>query len=381
MTVLYPVPEILPDPRARFIQILHTCHAMATRGVRVRLLAGIRRGCDGEDLLRAYGLSPSPFLRIVPMPVLRGRISWHAPFHAALLPRARREAGGVIFARYLKLACFLLRWRRIHRLPVIFEAHEIFHRTTERPEKAAALKAMESFVYREADRLITISNALSEDLRELFGRPADAVIPDGVPPEFLEIRRDVPGNGILYMGQLYPWKGVDVLIRAMSRIPDERLIVVGGSGESLDRAKRIAGDEGVAERVDFRGTVPHVEVRGFLATARVAVVPNRAEGVSKYTSPLKLFEAMAAGVPVVASDLPSLREVLRDGENALLVPPGDPEALAGAIRRLLQDNGLASRIAACARRDARMFTWAGRAEKIASLLHETASGQPREGRT
>jgi len=172
-----------------------------------------------------------------------------------------------------------------------------------------------------------------------------------------------------------------VLLRAMSRIPVERLIVVGGSGESLDRAKRIAGEEGVAERVDFRGTVPHVEVRSFLATARVAVVPNRAEGVSKYTSPLKLFEAMAAGVPVVASDLPSLREVLRDGENALLVPPGEPEALAGAIRRLLQDNALASRIAACARQDARMFTWAGRAEKIVSLLHETTSGQRTEGGT
>ncbi|HLN79465.1 MAG TPA: glycosyltransferase family 4 protein [Candidatus Bathyarchaeia archaeon] len=381
MTVLYPVPEILPDPRARFIQIVHTCHALATRGVRVHLLAGIRRGCDGEGLLRDYGLSPVPFLRIVPLPVLRGRISWHAPFHAALLPRAMREPDGVIFVRYLKLAGFLLRWRRAHRLPVIFEAHEIFHKTTERPGKAATLKAMESFVYREADRLITISNVLSEDLRELFGRPADAVIPDGVPSDFLEIRREVPGNGILYVGQLYPWKGVDVLLRAMSRIPDERLVVVGGGGESLDRAKRIAGEEGVAERVDFRGTVPHVEVRSFLGATRVAVVPNRAEGVSKYTSPLKLFEAMAAGVPIVASDLPSLREVLRDGENALLVPPGEPEALAGAIRRLLQDTALASRIAACARRDARAFTWAGRADKIASLLHEAASGHRTGGGT
>jgi len=377
VTLLYPVPEILPDPRARFIQIVHTCHALAARGVRVHLLAGVRDGYGGEDLLRAYGLSPAPLLRIVPMPVLRGRISWHAPFHAALLPRATREPRGVIFARYLKLARFLLRWRRIHRLPVIFEAHEIFHKTTEKPGKAAGLKAMESFVYREADRLVTISDVLSEDLRELFGRPADAVLPDGVPSDFLEIRREEPGNGILYVGQLYPWKGVDVLLRALPRIPDERLIVVGGSGESLDRAKRIAGEAGVAERVDFRGTVPHVEVRGFLAAARVAVVPNRAEGVSKYTSPLKLFEAMAAGVPVVASDLPSLREVLRDGENALLVPPGEPEALAGAIRRILNDNALASRIAARARRDARMFTWAGRAEKIVSLLHEL--GEARAG--
>ncbi|MBP2689765.1 MAG: hypothetical protein H6Q83_1952, partial [Deltaproteobacteria bacterium] len=97
MTLLYPVPEILPDPRARFIQIVHTCHALAARGVRVHLLAGVRDGYGGEDLLRSYGLSPAPLLRIVPMPVLRGRISWHAPFHAALLPRAMREPRGVIF--------------------------------------------------------------------------------------------------------------------------------------------------------------------------------------------------------------------------------------------------------------------------------------------
>jgi len=376
VTLLYPVPEILPDHRARFIQIVHTCHAMAARGVGVHLLTGVRRGCDGEGLLRAYGLSPVPFLRIVPMPVLRGRISWHAPFHAALLPRAMREPRGVIFARYLKLARFLLRWRRIHRLPVIFEAHEILHKTTEKPGNAPALKAMEAHVYREADAVIAITGALAEEIHGLFGRKVDGVIPDGVGSDFLDVKRSGNGSYLLYTGQFYPWKGVEVFVRTLSLLPNERAVIVGGAGEALDRMRRLAQETGVAGRVEFAGTVPHAEVKKFLEGARVAILPNLAGGVSRFTSPLKLFEYMAAGVPVVASDLPALREVLRDGENAILVPPGDPAALAAGIRRALDDEALSIRISAKARSEAAGYTWESRAKRIREVL-DRLPGQQR----
>jgi glycosyltransferase involved in cell wall biosynthesis len=90
-----------------------------------------------------------------------------------------------------------------------------------------------------------------------------------------------------------------------------------------------------------------------------------------YTSPLKLFEYMAAGVPVVASDLPALREVLRDGENAVLVAPDDPGALAQGIRRVLEDKPLADRLAAQARRDAQAHTWTARAQAILEFIART----------
>lgn len=368
MTVLYPVPEILPGKSARFIQILNTCRALAGTGCRICLCAGVRRGVPPGKVLDAYGIDAPSNLEVVRLPVLRGILSWHGPFHFAFLARAARETGSVVYGRYLKLTHFLLRNRWVHKRPVVFEAHEIFHKTTERRGKAASLKAMETYVYREADAVIAITATLAEEIAELFGRKAEKVIPDGVGSEFLNVRRRGKGSYLLYTGQFFPWKGVEVFVRSLSYLTGERAVIVGGSGEALDRLKRLARELGMVGQVEFPGTVSHDQVRKFLEEARIAVLPNLAGGVSRFTSPLKLFEYMAAGVPIVASDLPALREVLRDRENAILVPPGDPEALAAGIRCLLTDEALAARIAAQAREDAAWYTWENRASRIREVL-------------
>ena len=90
----------------------------------------------------------------------------------------------------------------------------------------------------------------------------------------------------------------------------------------------------------------------------------------RHTSPLKIFEAMAAGRPIVASDLPSSREVLRDGENALLVPPGDASALAATLRRVLSDPRLARRLAGAAWDEAPQYSWDARARALRALFEE-----------
>lgn len=88
----------------------------------------------------------------------------------------------------------------------------------------------------------------------------------------------------------------------------------------------------------------------------------------RHTSPIKLFEALAAGRPIVATDLPSTRELLQDGRDALLVPPDDALALAAAIRRLLADRGLAERLARRAFESAPRYSWDARAAKLRTLL-------------
>ena len=87
-----------------------------------------------------------------------------------------------------------------------------------------------------------------------------------------------------------------------------------------------------------------------------------------FTSPLKLFDYMAAGVPIVASDLPSLREVLRDGENALLANAGDADAFAAAVRRLLADRSLADRLGRQARIDVQQYSWDARARTLLTIF-------------
>jgi glycosyltransferase involved in cell wall biosynthesis len=124
--------------------------------------------------------------------------------------------------------------------------------------------------------------------------------------------------------------------------------------------------------VTFTGLVEPARVPELLARADVLVLPNPASAIStRYTSPLKLFEYMAAGRPIVSSDLPSIREILRDNVNALLVAPGDPMALASAIDRLLRDPALAARLARTALDEVPSYSWPRRAERLETLFTET----------
>ena len=117
--------------------------------------------------------------------------------------------------------------------------------------------------------------------------------------------------------------------------------------------------------------MPQARVADELRRAAVVAVPFLRAGMTeRHTSPLKLFEAMAAGRPIVASDLPSSREVLRDGDNALLVPPGDALALSAALRRVLSDRDLARRLARSAWDEAPRYSWDARARALHALFEE-----------
>ena len=112
-------------------------------------------------------------------------------------------------------------------------------------------------------------------------------------------------------------------------------------------------------------------VAGLRPIRSAVAVPFLRTGMTEaHTSPLKAFEAMAAGRPIVASDLPSSREVLRHGENALLVPPGSASELASALRSLLADSGLARRLAERAFSDAPAYSWDARGRRINELIEE-----------
>jgi glycosyltransferase involved in cell wall biosynthesis len=181
---------------------------------------------------------------------------------------------------------------------------------------------------------------------------------------------------VLYAGQLYPWKGVDVLVEAMARVPEARLVILGGlEGErDLARVRALVQERGLAPRTEMPGTLPQALVAAELARAAVVVVPFlRTAMTERHTSPLKAFEAMAAGRPIVASDLPSSREFLGDGRNALLVPPGDAAALAAAVARLLADPALAERLARNAWDEAPAHSWDARARALRALFDEVPS--------
>ena len=129
---------------------------------------------------------------------------------------------------------------------------------------------------------------------------------------------------------------------------------------------KLAYGMGVPERrLKFIDRVAHVDVPYWIRAFDIAVAPFPTnEHYAYFMSPLKLFEYMAAGVPIVTSDLPSIREVLAHGENAWLVEPGNEEALAQGIIRVLQDAVLSTKLATNARQAVDRFTWERRARAI-----------------
>ncbi len=399
MQILYFADIRFPLERANGIQTFETCHALARRGHLVRLVVRPDTAQPPRDPFEFYGKAADRDLVIERLPVGGSPAVRRGAWMAQAVARAIAKRGAdVALTRDLGLAALLLRLPRWARPPVAYESHgfaptvgaslgEMLTDVAGASEtKQRRLARREERVWRRADAYVTITRGLAEELRSQFGiRRTLAVIPDGVslgdaltaPPAVLH---HPPVIG--YAGHLYPWKGVDVLLHAIGRLPGVHAVIVGGlAGEpDLERTRRHAREIGVEDRVRFVGTVPPPHVAPLLAEMDVLVLPNTRTHVSaNYTSPLKLFEYMASGRPIVASALPALREVLRDEDNALLVEPGDATRMADAIKRLLGDVSLASRLAATAWRDVHAYRWERRAERIEELfesMRATASREP-----
>lgn len=229
------------------------------------------------------------------------------------------------------------------------------------PLATTAFISLEKVTARITDRIVTLSRPGMEDhLRAGVGRPGQfRIIPSGT-----DIRRFICGDGggiraetgwsgekvAGWAGRLTAIKDCGTFLRAAGLIgamyPDARFLVAG-DGEERNALEQLAGESGLDGKVRFlgnRGDMPSV-----MAAMDVFVLSSRNEGFGRV-----LVEAMAAGVPVVATDVGGVAEVVEDGVSGLLVPPGDPECLAEAMRRLFEDEFLRNRL----RENGRMRAWA-----------------------
>ena len=176
---------------------------------------------------------------------------------------------------------------------------------------------------------------------------------------------------VVYAGNLFPWKGVFVLADAVRYLPaNYEIEFVGGSPEAERPFRERLIETGVIDRIVMRGYLAPRDVPHALAGGDVLVLPNSATKAlsDTYTSPLKLFEYMAAGRPIVASDVPAIRQILTDGHNAILVDPDDSRALAEGIQLVCKDRALGARLGAQARKDVEEFTWNNRAARISQFI-------------
>lgn len=207
-----------------------------------------------------------------------------------------------------------------------------------------------------AERVVVPSPSAARVATDWAHVPAEkiVVIPNAVdpPPEGFD-RRESLGDTVRvgFVGRFDPVKRIEDLVRAMTFL-DERF--------TLDLYGDHAADRSIRRLVDVSGLNSRVRLRGVVATpwealrqTDVLVLPSDAEGFG-----LVLIEAMAAGVPVVATDVPGIRDVVKHDRNGLLVPPRNPRALASAVRRLAGDERLRRRVVAAGLREARgRYAW------------------------
>ena len=371
-----------PGRQAAPIQILQTCRAIRALGVPVTVYGGTSGPRDSDRLMAYYGVSPIEGFSVLPIGGRR-------------LTRVLGEADGdrhCVVTRGEPGLALADRLRKAGPVPnrlLIYEAHRLCHtevgrrrtgRLQERlPGASGRLKTSERRAVEGADALVCLSEGVREALATEFRVACPTLIlpsgttvpPDGRPPEATG-DRDID---VLYAGKIEPRKGVDVLVEAMAELPGRRLWIVGGGAEEVTWLARLAEGLGVADRVVLTGHVEPPRVAGFLARARVGVcpLPIGLSAISeRFTSPLKILELMAAGVPVVASDLPSTRELLEPDRTALLVEPGNPRALAHGIRRVLEDRSLADRLGRAASERVVEYSWQNRARKLVEFLGSLA---------
>jgi glycogen synthase len=227
---------------------------------------------------------------------------------------------------------------------------------------------------RRADAVIALTPRLAGLVSD-GGVPKDRVhvIPSGVPDGLFDRPQAEPDGlpprpRVVFLGRLHPQKGVDVLVRAVATVPGVQL-VLAGDGPERAALHRLVDRLGVGDRVQFLGFVPRVRVPALLRAADVLALPSRYEELGTV-----VIEAMRAGVPVVAADTGGVSSTITDGATGLLVPPGQPEALAAGLRRVFNDDGLARRLAAAARCRSHDYSWEALADRVLGVYREVVRG-------
>ena len=388
--LFYLAPVRMPTEKAHGLQIVQMCEALAQVGYDVTLIVPRRLNTpelhNVRDIWAHYGVARNfALVRLPCLDLFRffpahpiSQLTVLATYLLALLVWMFGRRVDVLYTRDL-LTAFVLRVLR-PRTPLVYEVHRL--------SGSRWGRKMQGFVMRRA-RVVTVTRYMAEQAR---ARGAQRVIAehDGYrAARFADMSPKAEARAALgisadafvvgYVGRLHTMglsKGVDTLIDGIAEATRDGaaidLLLVGGPPEGVALARAQWQAHGLpAERLHTVGTVASADVPRYLAALDVgAMLLPWTEHFAYYASALKLFEYMAAGCAVLASDLPSTAEVVRNGETALLVPPGDVAATAAALRRLHDDPALRQRLAERARAAAPRYTWEARARRIRQFIEE-----------
>jgi glycosyltransferase involved in cell wall biosynthesis len=238
---------------------------------------------------------------------------------------------------------------------------------TARSVPVRLLKALRNATLRRASTIVVPSAFLAEIAR---GWGLDAgrihVLTNPAPPPRAVAPEPLDSGTFVFVGRLTEAKDLRTAITAVAQVPEARLVLVGDGPDRAD-LEHAAASSGANGRIAFRGSLPRDEALRVVAGAEAGLLSSAWENL-----PHSAVEALSVGVPVVATAVGGVPEVVHDGENGLLVPPGRPDALAGAIRRILDEPGLRDRLAAGAKPSVESISSEAVYGRLEAMLAEAA---------
>jgi glycosyltransferase involved in cell wall biosynthesis len=364
------------------------CDALAGLGHEVTLLHPAKRQSDASfrsvDVREYYG-SKNKF-SVMALPIFQlPDFLWKLP---SLIHRPLMNSMNILFEKKLakralglKAGLYISRDMTPHAARRIVESGGRcvleFHQA---PSGTLAVRSLQALMAKSDGVYgFAVTRLLADDLENEFNLQSGTldVHHDGVDLGMFE--RSLPESErtkqlVTYVGSLQPNRGVDVLIEAASYCPDVDFRIVGGASSEVSKMQSFAADLDV-KNISFVGQVRPDEVPEHLQSASLIVMPMRGneQHTLRHASPLKLFEYMASGTPIVATDMPSVREVVEHKETAYLVEPDDAKSLADGINTVLAEPELADRMSANAGRVVAGYSWAVRAQRIVERSSEVFS--------
>ncbi len=358
----------IPADTANSIQVMKACQALACLGHAVHLLLPGEGRPSWESLAEHYGLATHFEITWLPAnPRLR-----HNDFAWLAIARAGRLKADMVYTWTGQSAVFGL----LRGMPVLFEVHDL-------PTGRFGPAWLRSFLrFPGRKRLGMITRALYQAIQRVYGPiPEDQVViaPNGVDleqyaglPDPVQARRelDLPqAPTVLCSGHLYAGRGVELFLELARRFPAASFVWVGGRPEDV-AVYQFQARQGQLGNVHFSGFIAQQRLPRYQAAADILLMPyaqtiagSGGGNSAEICSPMKMFDYLAAGRAILASDLPVFHEVLNE-QNAAFAPPGEADAWALALGRLLSDPALRRQLGDQAGRDAHAYTWRARASRL-----------------
>jgi glycosyltransferase involved in cell wall biosynthesis len=382
MRLVCPLDQKLMSRKAHDKVMMTTCAAMAALGADVSVLH--QGEVNSEDIARFYDIPELPTLRFIPRRlrynVFGIEASIRSAYRQSCLRMARNlaneETGGtVVYLSELSMAQHFVRHRRRREhLTLVYEVHDLERLKENR--KSRRRIDMEDLLFCSMQGLVVTTEALRECLMRSYRIPPGCRIQVAhLCPTHRALyagireRKSQNGKDLYYLGQVYPLQGLEVVIDSLVLAPGWRLHVVGdGAREYLEALREAARKAGVAGRIVWHGFKEPREVASLLAEADALMLSSMDRDRMPYVAHTKLYDYLAYGKPILAADLPSVREVLEHERDGLLFPPGDHVRLAALLNRLASEPTLGGRLGAGARDTLARFSCAERARKILDFL-------------